>query len=108
MDPPARFRYRPVCSSPACEETAVFKIGAPWSDGARRELKNYGLACPAHRDAQLARARANRNGLKLVIGETMGDVRVFVLDPDRRDTELQGVVDDHRAQAPGSEPSPAP
>lgn len=108
MDPPASFRYRPICSSSACEETAVYKIGAPWSDGARRELKNYGLACPAHRDAQLTRARANRNGLKLVPGETMGDVRVFLLDPGRRDTELEGVVDDARARPPGPEPSPAP
>ncbi len=91
MDTPARFRYRPVCSAPGCGETAEYKVGAPWSDGARRELKNYGLACPAHRDSLLARARANRNGLKLEPGETMGDVRLFRLEPGRRDTELEGV-----------------
>jgi hypothetical protein len=94
MEPLRRFPYRPICSAPGCNGTAVYKVGAPWSDGLRRELKNYGLACPVHRDAQLERARANRNGLKLEPGETMGDVRLFLLDPDRRDTALQSVGED--------------
>ncbi|WP_165064161.1 hypothetical protein [Paludisphaera rhizosphaerae] len=94
MEPPRRFHYRPICSAVGCTETAVYKVGAPWSDGTRRELKNYGLACPAHCDPQLERARINRNGLKLEPGETMGDVRLFLLDPDRRDTDLQSVGED--------------
>lgn len=97
MDTPARFRYRPVCSAPGCEEAAVYKVGAPWSDGSRRELKNYGMACPAHRDSQLSRARDNCNGLKLEPGETMGDVCLFRLDSDRRDSELEGVAEDEPA-----------
>ncbi|MDG3006531.1 hypothetical protein [Paludisphaera mucosa] len=100
MEPPRRFHYRPICSAPRCEETAVYKIGAPWSDGPRRELKNYGLACPAHCEAQLARARVNRNGLKLEVGESMGDVRVFRLDPFRRDTDLESVREDAPASPP--------
>ncbi len=94
MEPPRRFRYTPVCSSPGCRETAVYKIGALWSDGPRRELKNYGLACAAHRDALLARGRSHRDALKLELGESMGDVRLFRLDPDRRDTELDCVDDE--------------
>ncbi|AMV36746.1 hypothetical protein [Planctomyces sp. SH-PL62] len=103
MEPPTRFRYRPVCSAPGCEETAVYKAGALWSDGPRRELKNYGLACPEHRDAQLARARANRDRLKLEVGEVMGEIRLFRLDPDRRDTDLEDAPD----EAPSTPPDPA-
>lgn len=94
MEPPRRFHYRPMCSAAGCTETAVYKVGAPWSDGTRRELKNYGLACRTHCDPQLERARVNRNGLKLEPGETMGYVRLFHLDPDRRDTDLQSVGED--------------
>lgn len=93
MEPLRRFRYLPICSALGCTETAVYKVGALWSDGLRRELKNYGLACHGHRDAQLERARVNRNGLKLEPGETMGDVHLFLLDPDRRDTDLKSVAE---------------
>ncbi|WP_206108074.1 hypothetical protein [Paludisphaera soli] len=107
MEPPRRFRYRPVCSAPGCREPAVYKIAAPWSDGPRRELKNYGLACAIHRDAQLARGRSHRDGLKLEVGESMGDVRLFRLDPDRRDTELD-CVGDEAPPEPADVPPTAP
>jgi hypothetical protein len=87
------FRYRPMCSHPDCGQPAAFKVGAVWSDGTSRELKNYGLACEAHRQSQLQRARTNRDGLKVADGETVGPVALFVLEPGRRDTELTQVPD---------------
>ena len=87
------FRYRPMCSHPACDQPATFKIGAVWSDGTSRELKNYGLACAAHRQSQLERARKNRDGLKLADGEAIGPIALFALEPGRRDTELVEVPD---------------
>lgn len=93
MDPTSLFRHRPACSEPGCEETAVYKVGAFWSDGSHHELKNYGLACESHRDSQFARARGNRDGLMLGPGEIMGDVRLFLLDPRRTDSELESVAD---------------
>jgi hypothetical protein len=87
------FRYRPKCSHPDCGEPAAFKVGAVWSDGTSRELKNYGLACEAHRQSQLQRAFKNRDGLKLADGETVGPVALFVLEPGRRDTELVQLPD---------------
>ena len=87
------FRYRPMCSHPACDQPAAFKIGAVWSDGTSRELKNYGLACAAHRQSQIERARKNRNGLKLADGETVGPIALFALEPGRRDIELVEVPD---------------
>ncbi len=87
------FHYRPMCSHPDCDQPAVFKVGAVWSDGTSSELKNYGLACEAHRQSQLQRARKNRDGLKLADGETVGPVTLFILEPGRRDTELTQVPD---------------
>ena len=82
------FSYRPKCSHPSCNQPALFKVGAVWSDGTSRELKNYGLTCEAHRMSILERARHSRDGLRLAEGETVGPVALFKLEPGRRDTEL--------------------
>ena len=83
------FQYRPTCADPGCTEPAVYKVGAVWSDGTSRELKNYGLACEAHRHSQLERAQKRRDGLRLADGESVGPVALYVLDPGRRDRDLK-------------------
>ena len=85
------FHYRPRCSAPNCDQPATYKVGAIWSDGTSRELKNYGLACEAHRQPQLDRARQHRDRLRLGDGETVGPVTLYLLEPGRRDTELSQV-----------------
>ena len=87
------FHYQPTCSRPDCGQPAVYKVAAPWSNGTSRELKNYGLACEAHRDSQLALAQLHRQGLKLAEGETVGTVGLYQLDPGRRDVELTRLPD---------------
>ena len=83
-----RFQYTPTCSSAKCGQPACYKIAAPWSNGTSHELKNYGLACEAHRDSQLALAQLHRQGLLLAEGETVGSVGLYQLDPGRRDVQL--------------------
>jgi hypothetical protein len=86
---PARvFRYVPTCSAPGCDRPGAYKIAALWSDGTSRELKNYGLACEAHRDLELDAARLRRQALKLSEGESVGPVALYLLRPACRDTEL--------------------
>ena len=82
------FHYQPSCSAPDCTSPAVYKVAAPWSNGTSRELKNYGLACEAHRDSQLALAQMHRKDLKLAEGETVGQVGLYQVVPGRRDAEL--------------------
>lgn len=82
------FAYQPTCSAPNCQNPAAYKVAAPWSNGTQRELKNYGLACEAHRDSQLSRGQLHRQGLKLVAGETVGEVGLYQLVSGRRDVEL--------------------
>jgi hypothetical protein len=85
------FKYAPKCSNPGCGHPAAYKIGAVWTDGTSRELKNYGLACESHRGEQLERARQHRDGLRLADGESVGQVSLFALNAGRRDSELAKV-----------------
>ncbi|AGA30806.1 hypothetical protein [Singulisphaera acidiphila] len=87
------FHYQPMCSAPHCDAAAVYKVAAPWSNGKSRELKNYGLACEAHRDSQLALAQLHRQGLKLAEGETIGPVGLYELAAGKRDAELARLPD---------------
>jgi hypothetical protein len=82
------FHYSPKCSAPGCLAPAIYKVGAVWSDGSSKELKNYGLACEAHRHAQVKRALEHHDGLKLADGEKVGPVSLYVLEAGRRDTQL--------------------
>jgi hypothetical protein len=85
------FHYEPKCSTNDCDQPAIYKVAATWSSGTSRELKNYGLTCEAHREAQLARAREQRAALKTAEGESVGDVSLFRLVPGHRDAELSRV-----------------
>jgi hypothetical protein len=87
------FHYQPTCSAADCQQPAVYKVAAPWSNGTQRELKNYGLSCEAHRESQLSRGQTNRQGLKLAEGETMGQVGLYKLVAGKRDVELPRVAE---------------
>lgn len=83
-----RFQYQPRCSVAGCENRASYKVGAVWTDGTSRELKNYGLACDEHRAELLERARASRASIKTAEGETVGPVELYQLISGRRDSQL--------------------
>jgi hypothetical protein len=87
------FQYTPTCSAPRCDHPAAYKIAAPWTNGTSHELKNYGLACEAHRDSQLALAQLHRKDLKLADGESVGQVGLYKLQPNKRDAELVRLPD---------------
>jgi hypothetical protein len=87
------FCYVPTCSSAGCGQPAVYKVAAPWSNGTSHELKNYGLACEAHRDSQFARAQLHCKGLVLAEGETVGAVGLYKLETGKRDVDLKRLPD---------------
>ena len=72
---------RPACSMPGCDRPPVARLVASWSYGPLRERKNYGLACPDHRDALLALARDRRRSLLLGDDEQVGPVEAIPLPP---------------------------
>jgi hypothetical protein len=87
------FWYKPTCSASNCDKPAVYKLAAAWSNGTSRELKNYGLTCEEHREAQLGLAQQHRKDLKLHEGESVGQVGVYQLVEGRRDAELPRLPD---------------
>lgn len=87
-DGTVRFRYLPRCSSRGCERPATFKIGAPWMDASHQELKHYGLACEEHGESLLERARAHRDRLLVIEGETVGPVMLYRFVAGLRDRDL--------------------
>jgi hypothetical protein len=93
MDEDYRFQYRPGCQAKGCHREAVFKIAAPWSDGTRNELKNYGTFCEIHAPPQLDLAQHRKQGIRLVEGESIGAVNLYPLIVGRRDAELQPMAD---------------
>jgi hypothetical protein len=92
------FHYRPACNARTCPEPAIYKIAAVWTDGTSRELKNYGLACEAHRLSELQRASRAHDGLRLAEGETVGPVELYRLQAGCRDADLPRVADPVRLQ----------
>jgi len=100
------FRYRPGCSAIDCDQAAVYKIAATWSDGTSHELKNYGLACEAHRDSQLDVARLHHVGLRLSEGETVGPVELYLLLSGCRDAQLSRCNDPAMDQVPRTDGRP--
>lgn len=88
-----RFEYQSLCTISGCQEPAVYKVAATWSDGNSYELKNYGTACEAHRGALLDLARSKRAGLTLAEGEKVGPVGLYKLVPGQRDVDLPRLPD---------------
>jgi hypothetical protein len=85
MDEPT-FHYTRTCSTPGCIDPPRYKIGAAWSDGPLRELKNYGLACENHLQALLDRARTQYERVAMRDDEQVGPVQVFELPQPQPDT----------------------
>lgn len=82
------------CSHPKfASEPATYKIAAEWTGGDHSELKTYGFANDAcvvevYRSAQV---RAGR--FRPCEGETLGELRIFRLNPIQHDYELKRVAD---------------
>ncbi len=87
MDCPV-FTYQPCCSFSDGEQTATFKVAAPWSYGTIRELKTYALCREEYLERSLMRARVEAAKLVLAEGETLGPIAVYRLLPGIRDAEL--------------------
>lgn len=75
------FTYAPSCAMPDCDRPPVCKLMATWAFGPMSERKNYGLACDAHRDELLARARDRRRALVVGDDERVGPVEAIPLGP---------------------------
>jgi hypothetical protein len=78
-----------LCSEPGCEEPAVYKVAAPWSDGTFRELKTYGFACPEHLKDVLRSAETRWLDYEPVKGEVVQDIGIYRYERGKSDRQLQ-------------------
>ena len=83
-----RFVIHPAVRRPPVTGRPSTRSRRTWSDGTSRELKNYGLACDVHGQAQLAAARSRHQAPRLSDGESVGPVELYVLRTGCRDVEL--------------------
>jgi hypothetical protein len=101
--------YPLVCYTQGCNQPAVYKIAARWSDGVTGELKTYGLSCAACLPAWFRRARARRAACRMTAGETLDEPGVYALVRGQRDPQLQRLPEVEAqlaAGAPSAPPAP--
>ncbi|MCE9533200.1 MAG: hypothetical protein K8T89_19050 [Planctomycetes bacterium] len=80
--------YPVICYAPGCQNEAVYKIAARWSDGITGELKTYSLVCKACLPELYRQARIKRDGCRLAAGESLDVPAIFQLDRGERDRQL--------------------
>jgi hypothetical protein len=80
--------YPVRCYTRGCEELAVYKIAARWSDGVTQELKTYALICSACLAESFRRSRAKQAACRLAPGETLESPGIYELARGRHDPEL--------------------
>jgi hypothetical protein len=80
--------YPVRCYTRGCEELAVYKIAARWSDGVTQELKTYALCCSACLAEWFRRSRSKQAACRLAAGETMESPGIYELIRGRRDPQL--------------------
>ncbi len=89
------------CSHPGCQEVAVYKLAAPWSDGRFSELKTFGLACPDHIGAIFRASETRWRTHQPGPGEMIDEIGIFKLEPGKRDRQLQrlwGLEENYRTE----------
>jgi hypothetical protein len=77
------------CSHPrARNRPAKYKLAAEWSVGDYSELKTYGFADDGCIEDVYRDARERMKKFRGCEGESVGDLRIYILDSRRRDHEL--------------------
>ena len=80
--------YPVRCYTRGCEELAVYKIAARWSDGVTQELKTYSLSCPACLAQSFQKSRAKQAACRLAPGESLESPGIYELARGHRDQQL--------------------
>ncbi len=82
------WHYEVRCTARGCEQPAVYKIAARWTDGVLTELKTYALACREHVALLYGQASQRHAQHKPRPPEQLGPLTVYRWQPGKRDREL--------------------
>jgi hypothetical protein len=80
--------YPVRCCTRGCEELALYKIAARWSDGVTQELKTYALICSGCLAQAFRASRAKQAACRRAPGETLESPGIYELVRCRRDPQL--------------------
>lgn len=92
--------YAVLCSSPNCQQLAIFKIAACWSDGITRELKTYALCCQNCLARQFQQSLRKQQACRLAPGETLEQPGIYLLARGKRDRQLVRRLDLEKQLSP--------
>jgi hypothetical protein len=99
--------YPISCYRPGCDQPAVYKIAARWSDGVTGELKTYALACPGCLAQLFGQSRIKQAACRRAAGETLDPPGIYELARGQRDRQLVRREDlERELLAPAPEPTP--
>ena len=85
--------YPVRCYCRGCEQLAIYKIAARWSDGVTHELKTYALSCADCLEEQYRQSRIKQRACRLAKGETLETPSIFELARGERDQRLRRCED---------------
>jgi hypothetical protein len=85
--------YPVPCHRPGCDQPALYKIAARWSDGVTEELKTYSLCCAGCLPELFRRSQEKQAACGLAAGETLERPGVYRLERGRRDRQLDRATD---------------
>lgn len=77
------------CYRKGCDQPAVYKIAARWSDGITSELKTYSLSCVECLPHFFHQARQRQQACRLAPGEILEAPGIYQLLAGQRDRQLQ-------------------
>ena len=85
--------YPVRCYGVDCEQLAVYKIAARWSDGVTGELKTYALSCGACLAPLFHQSRTKQAACRLAPGETLEPPGIYLLERMQRDRQLKRLAE---------------
>lgn len=85
--------YPIACYTRDCNNLAVYKIAARWSDGQTQELKTYGLCCRDCLERWFRQGQEKQKRCRLTLNETLDPPGIYALERGQRDQQLRRLDD---------------
>ena len=88
-----KFDFRVLCTD-SLRNTfpATYKVAAEWNGGGYTELKTYGFADDECLERVFERALGRISKVRCDEGETVGSMRIYILEPKKHDPELKRAI----------------
>ena len=85
--------YPILCYRTGCNQPAVYKIAARWSDGITAELKTYALSCADCLLAFFHKSRQKQKACRIAPGEVLEAPGIYLMARGQRDRVLNRLSD---------------